>query len=110
MPLNKLAKTVYKRYRRSAERRNFYWELSFEDFLKIARQFCAYCDRPPSMRYNTFVFSGLDRKNPKAGYTLENIAPCCAECNRLKWDTLTPEETRHIAQALKAFRAQNKRE
>jgi hypothetical protein len=32
-----------------------------------------------------FVYSGIDRIDSSAGYSNENVAPCCKDCNQAKW-------------------------
>jgi len=31
-----------------------------------------------------FRYNGLDRSNPQKGYTLDNVIPCCWQCNKTK--------------------------
>jgi hypothetical protein len=33
-----------------------------------------------------FLYNGIDRKDNKGGYELDNCAPCCTVCNFLKRD------------------------
>lgn len=80
-------------YQADAKRRGFSWELTLEDFLRLTASECHYCGEPPSNRignrrthrYNgEFVYSGLDRKDNAQGYTLQNVVPSCAICNKAK--------------------------
>lgn len=77
-------------------------ELEFEMFYKLSQLPCHYCGRPPyrifnvasmtSNHYNSdnqknngnFIYNGLDRVDSSLGHTLDNIVPCCYECNRAK--------------------------
>mgnify|MGYP001568709164 CR=1 FL=1 len=75
----------------AAKRRGFTWELSDEDFLDLIVQPCIYCGQEPTPRhYNkkvtTFKSNGVDRKDNKIGYIVDNCVPCCATCNRAKMD------------------------
>ena len=36
--------------------------------------------------------SGLDRKDPKIGYMLDNVVPCCNPCNTAKYDEFSYEQ------------------
>lgn len=66
------------------------WELSREDAHKLTSRPCYYCGCLPSQfwgnaRYNgMYVYNGLDRVNNDLGYTLENVVPCCRDCNYMK--------------------------
>lgn len=92
-------------YKNGAKKRNYCWELSTLDFIKIASQDCYFCGEPakewecfsnaPSIRKDSpnsdkdlyvIKITGIDRLNNKIGYTLENCVPCCVYCNRAKSD------------------------
>jgi hypothetical protein len=76
-------------------------KISLKEFTKIITQNCYYCGSSPkenrifkNRKYkNTEVFkhNGIDRKNPKLGYILDNCVPCCWSCNYSK-HTLTDDE------------------
>jgi hypothetical protein len=34
--------------------------------------------------YGYFIYTGIDRMDPKMGYVLNNVVPCCEQCNYLK--------------------------
>lgn len=55
--------------------------------LAVASGACHYCggDLP-------ICGGGIDRKDNSAGYTADNIVPCCARCNRMKGCDLTYDE------------------
>lgn len=46
----------------------------------------------------------LDRIDNDKGYTLENVLPCCGECNKLRADRLSVEETLQVIKLLKQLR------
>lgn len=88
----------YESYRQAAQKRNLSFLISFDNFMDIVKRNCYYCNAEPEMRPThhkrwdfKFPMSGIDRVNPKIGYELENIVPCCSHCNRAKWD-YTAEE------------------
>jgi len=64
--------------------------LTEEEYSEISSKPCFYCDLPV-----TSYGIGLDRiDNDKSiGYTVDNVLPCCGDCNRLRGDRLTVEET-----------------
>ena len=95
-------------YKSNAKRRKIEFSLNFEDFIKIIKKNCFYCDIKPS-EYNYYLKSdmltltnpnkralketidratvhinGIDRINSKLGYLKNNSVPCCADCNTMK--------------------------
>lgn len=81
--------------------RDIFCDLSFAEFLKISQQNCFYCGISPNIEYNffktvssrgsekaklegTFIYNGLDRIDSLKNHTLNNVVPCCYECNRAK--------------------------
>jgi len=89
---------VYKNYIRDAKRFNRVFEISFEDFCRLTQLPCHYCGSPPATvsANSKFVngqwtYNGLDRIDNAKPYTMENVVPCCATCNRAKLN-LTVEE------------------
>jgi 5-methylcytosine-specific restriction endonuclease McrA len=99
---------LHKRYNRECIRRNVYWGIGLEPFHKLTSAPCAYCGKPPSQVSRTYTYNGIDRKNPKKGYTDDNCVTACKECNWIKGDRLTFEEMRVVGEALRSFRAKKK--
>jgi hypothetical protein len=77
--------------------------LSFEDFCAISQNNCHYCNKPPSNSHNkylhrdkwgknsqfakdngTFTYNGLDRIDSSKPHNLNNVVPCCFQCNFAK--------------------------
>lgn len=92
-------KSHFRRYRRDALRRGQFWDLEFDDYRDLVLQNCYICEAPPSNRntlrsmngsksYKTsdtvLLTNGLDRVDNTRGYVVNNVAPCCARCNRRK--------------------------
>ena len=82
--------------------------ITIEEFLSLSQQICFYCGIEPNTKYNyfatissnssdkaksegLFVYNGLDRINSSLPHTLDNIVPCCYDCNRSKSDYSTEE-------------------
>ena len=82
----------------NAKRRGYVWELTLEEFACLADQPCSYCDR-----VTVHGGCGLDRLDSTKGYILDNVAPSCRECNRIKSYKYTPEETRVMIHALLSY-------
>ena len=84
---------AYTTYQKGAFLRNIPFELTEEEFKKIAQQNCYYCDSKPMPRSSRklngeFIYTGIDRLNSEKGYTNENCVPCCKVCNYAKRDVL----------------------
>lgn len=95
------------RYVRRCREDNVFWELSFDEFCLLITGACVYCLRAPYRPAPRHMssFNGLDRLNPKQGYSRENVVTACFECNGLKSNRFSPEETKIMARALARFRA-----
>lgn len=74
----------YSTYKSSGKVRNISFDLSFEEFNSFWNKPCFYCGK----EINGI---GLDRKDPKDGYNMNNIVPCCEQCNRAKTIQTTDE-------------------
>jgi hypothetical protein len=72
-------------------------------FYKIILSNCFYCGSLPSnlcSRSRTLPpepYNGLDRVDNTKGYTVDNVVPCCAHCNRAKNNYTQEEFYDHIA-------------
>lgn len=103
-PYNKLQSCINKaftRYRIRCRQKNVYFELSKEQFYELSQMNCSYCELKPSNGKIPYMYSGLDRKEPKLGYTMQNVVPCCARCNGIKSDKLSYEEMKIAMDAIK---------
>jgi hypothetical protein len=66
-------------YSRCAGDKNLDFEISQEEFNKIATEPCHYCDIIQERGFN-----GIDRLDSNAGYVLDNCVSCCKTCNYMK--------------------------
>ena len=84
--------------------------MTLDNFKNFMQQPCFYCGRNPFLkryayhrtRYSKGIktdesgyLNGIDRVNPKKGYTKENCVPCCKICNIAKSD-LSQSEFRNL--------------
>ncbi len=87
----------YGKYKTSAKKRGYCFELTIEQFAEITQRNCYYCDLPPIYEFDhyshrkykcngPYICNGVDRKDNSKGYILENCVPCCSQCNRGKMD------------------------
>jgi len=85
--------------------------LTFEEFYALSQQPCYYCKREPFRKYNVgwhrvaskdqldngdFTYNGIDRIDSSKTHTMDNVVPCCFECNRMKLDMDLIEWLEHI--------------
>jgi len=83
--------TRYIRLKASAKRKNATYDvkISEQEFENIVNKPCMYCGEREERR-------GIDRIDNSVGYTLENSAPCCKICNRMKMSMSVDEFLNHI--------------
>ncbi len=71
-----------------------YLELLFEDYYKLSRLNCYYCNAAPNLviiprrKNNTiiFLYNTLDRIDSSKGHIIDNVVPACLMCNGAKLD------------------------
>lgn len=94
----------YGRYIKSAKRRGLKFSLTKEQFRKITSSNCHYCGVEPKQyskqqyHHGRYLHNGIDRKNNKEGYTIENSLPCCKCCNFAKRAMSYQEYIKYIGQ------------
>ena len=77
-------------YRHKAKKAKSGFSLTAEQFGRIATQPCFYCGTRPSNVHRSqngtgdFVYSGIDKIDPRKGYSVANTVPCCHICNFAK--------------------------
>lgn len=69
--------------RNGASKRDIDFLIPFDEFVRITSLPCSYCGVPGP--------SGLDRKDSTRDYSLDNVVPCCHNCNRSKGATKSCE-------------------
>ena len=85
-------------YKNRAIKKGREFSLTEDHFRQLITSDCHYCGDPPSNKaFNSkfpddkFIYNGIDRKDSKLGYTIDNVVACCGNCNYAKSD-LTQEE------------------
>jgi hypothetical protein len=73
-------KTPYNNYKYRANIKNIEFTLSEEEYNNITSLKCYLCGKESNYKHS----NGIDRINNDIGYTEDNIACCCAECNYMK--------------------------
>jgi len=98
---------LFGKYKRSAKLNGVEFSITRENFEQLTSSNCHYCGCKPSKSFKTrtsngaYSYNGLDRKNSKGNYDLENIVPCCRTCNFAKRDLSYEEFISHIAKISK---------
>lgn len=69
----------YDSYKSRCKSRKIKFKLSFYYFDLLVKKECHYCKYKSDSKIN-----GIDRVDPKNGYTKINCVPCCWTCNRAK--------------------------
>jgi len=88
---------------RRAKSKGIVWTLTKEEFSILITQPCHYCNHP--LRETS---TGLDQKKPKEGYTIDNVVPCCKECNTAKSNFFTYDEMLLIGKVIKEIKDKRK--
>lgn len=81
-------------YQRNAKKKSLDFMLSKQEFKEITEQCCHYCGAKPTPTVSstikkitgteTYVSNGIDRIDNNKGYTINNVIPCCSNCNYAK--------------------------
>lgn len=80
----------------SATRNGKSWDLLPDEYVNLIMQNCMYCN------HNVGTGTGLDRINNDLGYIIDNVVPCCEECNTARMNNFTHEEMKiHIGPAIR---------
>lgn len=85
-----------------SKRRDIVWTLTLQEYIHITSKPCHYCANRLAKPVETC--GGLDRIDISKGYEVDNVVSCCAVCNRLRSDLLTPEEMCAVANLLVELR------
>lgn len=72
-------KIHYSNYIRCARYKNLEFEISQENFDKLVKEPCHYCDIIQERGFN-----GIDRLDSNIGYIMDNCVSCCKTCNYMK--------------------------
>jgi hypothetical protein len=70
----------YKQYLTRAAKKDYEFSLTKQQFFLITEENCYYCDKENTITHK----NGIDRKDNKIGYTIDNCVSCCRECNYMK--------------------------
>lgn len=97
---------LFNNYIQSAKKRNYEFALTKSQFISLVIEKCFYCGEIPNQikksptSQHTFKYNGIDRKNNKLGYEIDNCVSCCGKCNRMKYVLNSDEFLNHIKKIL----------
>jgi hypothetical protein len=73
------------RWKSGAKKRNKSWQLTDAQAAWLSKQPCFYCGKEPFQLHNkTHAYMGIDRIDNTKGYQVDNVVPCCKNCNFAK--------------------------
>ena len=86
---------IFSNYKSRAKIKKLEFNITKEEFKKLIFSNCEYCGIEPSgfrldrikskKEINNAAYSnGLDRLDSSGGYILDNVVPCCEDCNKAK--------------------------
>lgn len=85
---------LHSNYRSKCKLKNWEFNLTFNEFKKLVMSNCHYCNLEPNkfrkdiaktrQGISRTYFNGIDRIDSSKGYTLNNVVPCCEDCNKAK--------------------------
>ena len=81
---------LYSNYKNRAERKNYQFTLSKDQFRILTSADCFYCGASPELIVKVknstgeYKYNGVDRVDSGAGYTINNCVTSCTTCNTAK--------------------------
>lgn len=88
------------RGRAQAKLKGIAWTLTEAVFFELYLKPCTYCQFTFHRGWGT----GLDQQVPGAGYTKDNVVPCCFECNKIKSNKYTHAEMKRVGKVLRLIK------
>ncbi len=87
-----LINRIYLTYKNHAKKRNKDFCLDKDFFWSLTQLPCYYCGAEKTNTAKNYYledsiqYNGIDRIDSALGYTIDNVVPCCIECNQAKND------------------------
>ena len=88
---------IYAKYKKDANQRGYFFDLSKEYFKKLTKLNCYYCGQEPNniaknlYGMGDYIYNGIDRIDNTKGYEEKNVVSCCSICNHAK-NSMTKED------------------
>lgn len=100
---------LFLRYKNAAKKRELTFELDKILFKNLTSSTCFYCGQAPIVEHRRkvfengyYIYNGIDRIDNSIGYTVENVVPCCKNCNKAK-HTMSAEDFLYWAEKVYRF-------
>jgi len=100
---------IFRQYKNNAKKRKLEFKLSEIEVKKLTKSNCYYCGLEPKQIMESkdcngsYIYNGIDRKNPLKGYITSNVVSCCKICNWAKRN-LSFKEWNNYLNRLVSFR------
>lgn len=98
---NKTPEVRFKQGIYQSKSRDISWKLTLEEYTKLIIRPCHYCN----ISLDNFKGTSLDRIDNNEGYQLDNVLPCCGDCNNIRMNKYTVKETEIMVNALVEYRS-----
>lgn len=92
----------YKEYLRRAMKKDLDFALTKDQFIQITTENCYYCNKENSENHK----NGIDRKDNKISYIINNCVTCCGQCNYMK-GRLTEDDFIETCKRVSNYNLQN---
>lgn len=80
----------YSDYKFNAKNKKIFFNLTIDEFKDLIFNSCYYCGEEPNKYFHPpkanggIYCNGVDRKDNKKGYEINNCVSCCSKCNYFK--------------------------
>ena len=102
--LERESKNAWYQFKQKSAARKKESELSREFYENLITLPCHYCG---AVRPSTSLSLWIDRLDNSKGYLVDNVAPCCPKCNKIKGNLLLETEMLEIIKILKKLRSKD---
>ena len=102
---------LFQRLHLSSKNKGLMCSLTYEEFFEFTRTIeCEYCGANVKWSLSSQAMStNMDRKDNAKGYSKDNCAVCCIDCNRIKSNRFTYTQMLEIGSLIKKWRLDEQR-
>ena len=93
-PIEGKCSILFSNYRAKCKIKKWNFKLTFSEFKDLVTSNCHYCNLEPNkcrmdrskirQGLSRIYFNGIDRLDSNKGYEINNVVPCCEDCNKAK--------------------------
>lgn len=83
-------KALIYNYKNNAKYKGLEFDLTDEQIIDMFQSNCYYCGSEPRFVFKRkrsnggYTYTGIDRLDSDKGYVIDNVVPCCSQCNFIK--------------------------